>query len=73
MMTLVLELVLRLHACQIVVQEVFFFSFMAHQDYFTPLSRVNWWVRQKQEIPRKNTCNPTHKQNLAKSHRSDLS
>ena len=35
---MILELVLRLHACQIVVARsfFFFFSFMAHQDYFTP-------------------------------------
>ena len=42
---MILELVLRLHACQIVVSSLFFvfwffgfffFSFMAHQDYFTP-------------------------------------
>ena len=35
---MILELVLRLHACQIVVsRSYFFFSFMAHQDYFTPV------------------------------------
>ena len=39
---MILDLVLRLHACQIVVSRIFFFffffffSFMAHQDYFTP-------------------------------------
>ena len=33
---MILELVLRLHACQIVVSRIFFFSFMAHQHYFTP-------------------------------------
>ena len=37
---MILELVLRLHACQFVVSRsfffFFFFSFMAHQNYFTP-------------------------------------
>ena len=39
------------------------------------LSRVNWWVRQKKkkEVPGKNTCNPTQKQNLAECLTSDLS
>ena len=33
---MILELVLRLHACQIVVSKKFVFSFMDYQDYFTP-------------------------------------
>ena len=47
---MILELVLRLHACQIVVSRsffFFFFSFMAHQDYFTPFEPSQLVVKTK--------------------------
>ena len=51
----------------------FFFSFMAHQDYFTPFEPCQLVGKTKTGDPWENTCNPTHKQNLAKCLTSDLS